>query len=92
MTEHVPGQLRWGPDEDRVERLRAELEQLEALRTEQIAEGLSGVRYAAGSWRSAAAELDDAVARAKRAGASWQQIADAVGITRQSAWKRWGER
>lgn len=38
----------------------------------------------------AQAELGDAVARARDAGASWTTIGAAAGITRQSAHERWG--
>jgi hypothetical protein len=30
------------------------------------------------------------VARARQAGHSWQEIADALGVTKQSAWERFG--
>ncbi len=32
------------------------------------------------------------VAKARRAGATWQQIADALKVTRQSAWETWHDR
>lgn len=34
--------------------------------------------------------LDEAVVTAREAGATWAQIGDAVGISRQSAHERWG--
>jgi hypothetical protein len=45
-----------------------------------IAEGLRGME----------ARLKDAVSRARAAGHSWQEIADQLGVTRQSAWERFG--
>ena len=41
---------------------------------------------------NAAAEykLREAVRWARQAGRSWQQIGDAIGMTRQSAWQRFG--
>jgi hypothetical protein len=35
-------------------------------------------------------ELADAASAARAAGASWSQIGDAVGLTRQAAQQRWG--
>ena len=37
----------------------------------------------------AAAALDEAASDARRAGASWAQIGDAAGLTRQAAQQRW---
>jgi hypothetical protein len=34
-------------------------------------------------------DLLAAVAEARKAGASWTDIAEALGVTRQSAWERW---
>lgn len=52
------------------------------------------VRRAAGEVARAQARLDTAVRRARASGASWAQIGDAAGMTRQSAHERWagGER
>jgi len=36
-----------------------------------------------------AAGVDQVVASARLRGASWEQIAQALGMTRQSAWERW---
>ena len=38
----------------------------------------------------AANQLDRAACDARHAGASWAQIGDAVGLTRQAAHQRWG--
>lgn len=46
----------------------------------------------AGVHAEAGRRLDDAVAAARRGGASWAQIGAAVGITRQSAHERWARR
>jgi len=35
-------------------------------------------------------DLDHAVARARAKGDSWEKIAQALGVTRQSAWERYG--
>ncbi len=53
---------------------------------------LSALTAAARSYESARAALDDAAAQARTAGASWDAIAQAVGITRQSAHQRWHNR
>jgi hypothetical protein len=34
-------------------------------------------------------ELDVAVHRARRAGLSWEEIGQALDMTRQAAWERW---
>ena len=50
------------------------------------------VREAAQRVELALLALDDAVAGARRAGASWESIGAAAGITRQSAHARWARR
>ncbi|HML52029.1 MAG TPA: hypothetical protein PKD84_11590 [Propionicimonas sp.] len=50
-------------------------------------EALSG---ASGELRQAEANLDHAVVQARRAGASWASIGQAIGISRQAAHERWG--
>lgn len=46
---------------------------------------------AAAKVAEANAELEAAVVAMRNAGASWSQVADAIGVTRQAAWKRFGE-
>lgn len=36
--------------------------------------------------------IDEWVNEAKEDGATWEQIGDALGITRQSAWERFGKK
>ena len=88
----IPGQLCLVPDdlEQQTAAAAAELARLEALKLEHTLRAVDGVRRTAGSWRSALAELDQAVHVARAAGATWQQIADAAGMTKQSAHGRWG--
>jgi hypothetical protein len=50
---------------------------------------VEAVAEAAVGWRRASLALDDAVQTARLAGASWADIGNAVGITRQSANERW---
>lgn len=40
--------------------------------------------------RAATQRLEDAVLAARSAGATWAQIGDAAGVTRQAAHERWG--
>lgn len=47
------------------------------------------LRLAATSVQSAEAELDEAVADARRAGLSWNEVGRATGMRRQSAHERW---
>jgi hypothetical protein len=93
--EYVPGQLDLVPDAGDLDaedaRLSAELERVKALRMEHTLRAVSRVAGAAADWRAAGEELDAAVAAARAAGATWQQIADAAGMRRQSAWTRWGK-
>src|SRR4051812_19120596 len=88
-----PGQLALdGPAGDldaRGHQLRAELDRLDLAKIAAREEALNAVRDRAILQRATAAELDAAVAEARGYGATWQHIADAVGITRQSAWDRW---
>ena len=50
------------------------------------------IRAAAGARRNADAQLDAAVAKARRLGRSWADIGAAAGMTRQSANERWRNR
>lgn len=50
---------------------------------------LAQLRDAAHTAAQADRLLDDAAHAARHAGASWTQIADAVGVTRQAAQQRW---
>lgn len=53
---------------------------------------LEDVADAAAKAAEAAKELDEAVAEARAAGATWADVGRAVGITRQSARERWAAR
>lgn len=53
-------------------------------------DALEGVTEAERAYVAARQNLDDAVARARANGASWQQIGRALGVTRQWAWQRFG--
>lgn len=75
--------------DDRLAALNAERERLSLAVLEHRASALQDVtRYTAAA-ADVAADLDAAVAEARAAGATWEQIATAAGMTRQSAWKRW---
>lgn len=93
--DHVPGQLDLVLDlvpddlDTQEDRVRAELDRLTALRMEHTVRAIDAVAGASIAWRRAVSKLDAAVADARSAGATWQQVADAVGMTRQSAWRRW---
>lgn len=59
-------------------------------RTDRLrADALTATRTAAGRLHAAESALNDTVARALHWGASWAQIGDALGITRQSAHRRY---
>lgn len=49
------------------------------------ADALTATTTAAAHRRDAQADLDDTIARALHWGASWTEIGDALGVTRQSA-------
>lgn len=90
-----PGQLSLDrPDDldDRAVRLRAELDRLDLAKTQARSEALTAVHLAAAAHAGAARRLDEAVAEARAYDATWQQIADAAGMARPSAWKRWSGR
>jgi thioredoxin reductase len=102
-TEHVPGQLELSTQGITVARgfvggplvpvSREELaQQMEALDVQLLAhriEAVDEVKKKATSATDAGLALDNAVHVARGLGATWQQIADATGMQRQSAWKRW---
>lgn len=55
-------------------------------------EAVAGVKAAAREYTQAGHRLDQTVAAAKSAGASWADIGRAVGISRQSAHERWADK
>ena len=74
---------------DREDRLRAELDALDHAKLAARTEALDAIRRAIGRVRTAGQVLDDVVAEARAYGCTWQQIADAAGMARPSAWQRW---
>lgn len=87
LDEHDPDAM-----EDRAARLRAELERLDTAKEHARLDALDRVSRNAEGSRVAGVALDHAVAEARGFGATWQQIADAVGIVRSAAWERWANR
>jgi enamine deaminase RidA (YjgF/YER057c/UK114 family) len=92
--EHVSGQMPLMPDdpaalEDAAAAARAELERLDLARLNLRLAALDRLRATDKATKDAAAALDGAVAEARAAGATWQQVADATGMARPSAWQRW---
>ena len=70
--------------------LRAERQHIEEqLRTTAV-QAVDTVAETAAALGKMSERLDEAVAHARAAGASWQMIARAVGISRQAATQRWG--
>lgn len=55
-------------------------------------DAVAAVSVAAGAVERARVRLDEAVGQARKAGASWEAVGQAVGISRQSAHERWGGR
>jgi hypothetical protein len=51
---------------------------------------LAELSVAAATFQAARRALDDAVERARGAGASWSEIGQVVGMTRQGAFQRFG--
>lgn len=98
-TEHVPGQLDLTGHDGRpvtreeLDREREELREQGARLDFALLEHRSAALADVAKRSAAAAEegrlLDLAVLEARGMGATWQQIADAAGMARQSAWKRW---
>jgi hypothetical protein len=89
----VPGQLPLIPDtadlHEELARLDAEARRLRELRAEHTYRALDRIVAAAKAQTDAGAELDAAVADARAAGATWEQIGKALGMSRQSAHERW---
>lgn len=101
---HVPGQLTFTPDSDPVavlftralngdqealEQIAGMSDRLDMAVLEHRTSALEHVARCYAADTAAGKQLDDAIAEARGLGATWQQIGDAVGMTRQSAWKRW---
>jgi len=55
-------------------------------------DALADLRRARETLDNAQTAISALVAEARAQGASWQGIGDALGITRQSAWERFGKR
>lgn len=53
---------------------------------------LSDLRGMVDQLRQLEQRIDDSVAAARRGGASWSQIGDVTGLTKQGAQQRWGQR
>lgn len=53
-------------------------------------EAVDSVERATGDLRSAQEALERSIVMARGAGATWSQIGDATGMSRQSAHERWG--
>jgi hypothetical protein len=64
-------------------------EQLREALAELHRQAVLDVGTASSEHKAAAAALDQAVTKARAAGASWTEVGRAVGITRQSARERW---
>src|SRR4051794_11901694 len=106
-TEHVPGQVdlygmpagpdgRWTPEqraelERELADLRQQGERLDLALLEYRTAALQKVRTATAAAKDADNQLDNAVAEARGTDATWEQIGAAAGMTRQSAWRRWGK-
>lgn len=69
------------------ERLSAHLEH--ELEQAEPAELLADLRHDVAEVRVLTLEIDDGVARCRRRGASWADIGQALGISRQAAWERY---
>lgn len=54
------------------------------------AEALRAIHEAHQQVEQAQRRLDEAVKQARAHGASWGDIAEIIGVTRQTAWHRWG--
>jgi hypothetical protein len=74
------------------EELAAERERLTAGLAELRERYLGDVAQAAQAAGEAGRRLDEAVAAARAAGASWADIGKRAGMARQSAQQRWGNR
>ncbi len=61
-----------------------------ALSTAPVDTALRSLERSSADLRSAQRRLEDAVLAARDAGASWAQIGDAAGMSRQAAHERWG--
>lgn len=68
-----------------------QLERLDMAQLEHRASALENVTRYTGAAAETARQLDAAVAEARGLGATWEQVGAAAGMTRQSAWRRWGK-
>lgn len=87
LDEHDPDAMT-----DRETRLRAELDGLDAAKLAARIGALDAIRQRAEAASQTVAGLTDAVHEARAYGATWEQIGQAAGMTRQSAHERWATR
>ena len=91
---HTPGQLDLAAGERelyaaRLEQIEAERNRLASQMAEHTVRAVSGVADAWTRHQGTGAALNDAVRAARAAGATWEDIGRAVGISRQAAHTRW---
>jgi hypothetical protein len=77
------------PSPAEMQLLRAERAHIEEQLRSRAVTAVDVVAETAAALGRMSNALDDAVHAARAAGASWQQIARAVGISRQAATQRW---
>ena len=78
------------PSPAEMEELRAQRRSIETQLEEQSAAAVHSVAECAAALGQSATALDQAVANARAAGATWVEIGRAAGISRQAAMQRWG--
>jgi len=93
---HTPGQLDLTDTERadyaaRLEMVEAERARLVGAMVEHTTRALQDVAQAVARHAALGRELDDAVRFARKAGASWEAIGQAAGMSRQAAHSRWSD-